>query len=273
MTPETEDAIRAVLAQGWVKDVHWLPSVDSTSDEARRCVTNSQSSSKPSTDCPILIVADKQTKGRGRGNHRWWSPSGCLMMTLVIDSSHMPSESMHWSQLALVVGLAVANTVEHFSAEESVQLKWPNDVYLSGKKCSGILIESGAAQARKLPQTWLIGIGLNVNMNWMMAPPEISQRATCISSQRENSVHITDVVPNLISTIECSIQKWSAGQKDWQAEWQRRCLLSGMEVEVNLPGNEIISGVCEGIDSRGQLLVRTPTQTVSLLSGEIVSWK
>lgn len=272
MSPETEDAIRCILEQGWVKDIHWFDTIDSTSDEAKRQVMASDIAETTNTKWPTLFVADSQTKGRGRGNHRWWSPNGCLMMTLVLGADSMPPSSENWSQLALVVGLAVAETVEGFVDDTLVQLKWPNDVFLEGKKCAGILIESGPLTGGQLPPSWLIGIGLNVNMHWRDAPEEVVQRATCIRSHARRDVTITQTLPALIESIESAVTEWSSGSQDWLAKWQARCLLGSREVEIALPSGQRVLGTCRSIDSTGRLIIDSNAERMALLSGEVVSW-
>lgn len=252
--------------------MHWFESIDSTSNEARRQISTERQSSSSASNYPLLFVADEQTQGRGRGGHSWWSPKGCLMLTLVLGNECMPSDIGRWSQLALVVGLAVARAVEHFATDSHVQLKWPNDVFLEGKKCSGILIESGPISPGALPQTWMVGIGLNVDMAWREAPEGISNRATCINSHTAHSVTIPQALPKLIESIESSVREWANGDDDWLADWQSRCFLRDREVEISLPAGQVVLGVCRSIDSYGQLIIDTAKERVTLLSGEVVHW-
>src|SRR5690606_33376107 len=163
------------LGRGWVQHAQWFEEIDSTNDAARRSLHET-----PSPALPSLFVAHRQNAGRGRGGHPWWSPDGCLMPTPVLPSSTLPVDPSLLSQLALVSGLAVARTAGHSLPEEAIQLKWPNDVYARGRKLAGILIESAALPQQQLPAeraaAWLIGIGLNVHIDWHAAPAEVAHR-------------------------------------------------------------------------------------------------
>ncbi len=95
-----------ILSRGWVRQIEWFTEIDSTHNAARRSLLET-----PARELPCLLVTQQQTAGRGRGGSSWWSPEGCLMLTLVLPGQALPSESNLWSQLALVTGLAVARTV------------------------------------------------------------------------------------------------------------------------------------------------------------------
>ncbi len=259
-----QTAIDEITRAGWIRELQWRDEVDSTNSVARRA----------STSCtPTLIVADRQTAGRGRNDRSWWSPDGCLMLTLVVDQSQLPTEALQWSQLALVSGIAVANAASHFVNEE-VQLKWPNDVYLRGRKLAGILIESAAGSAADNSSTrWLIGIGLNVDMNWATAPAEIASKATCLSAVSGIKIRREVVLVELAKELASCLEGWRNGHLDWGATWSERCLLSGCVVHVRMgPANEFV-GLCEGIDATGRLIVRNESSVQFFAAGEVLAWQ
>ena len=207
------------------------------------------------------------------------------MLTLVIDGRVFPKDSSCWGQLALVCGIAVAESVESFLETGcEPQLKWPNDVYLAGKKCAGILIASGPGSS------WLIGIGINVNVPFSEAPVELATHATSmhlharsIDMRRRDDLqsrsyahtrHLDSgsVLVELTQCLQRWIASWIDGRADWSIAWQQRCLLSGKSVRVRTTNAVEISGCCEGVDSEGQLLLKDRKHLNRIRSGEILSW-
>ncbi len=266
MWTDQQQAIAEITSAGWIREVQWHTEVDSTNELARR---------NTSDNTPAIYVADRQTRGRGRNAHSWWSPEGCLMMTLAIDGQKLPADSAQWSQLALVCGIAVANTASQF-VNENVELKWPNDVYLRGRKLAGILIESAPANqnsASTVNLRWLIGIGLNVNMNWLLAPPELSDRATCLSSAAGRQVGLHLVLVELAKELARCIDDWRSSRLPWAAMWSERCLLTGRIVHVRASTEVEWVGRCEGIDGNGRLIVRNESSTQFIATGEVLAWQ
>lgn len=184
------------------------------------------------------------------------------MMTLAVPASKMPESREHWNELALLVGVAAAEAIEQLYPNLQVQLKWPNDLYLQSRKAGGILIESFTT-AEQSP-VFLIGIGINVAINWQAAPPELKQRATCLSTELQRTVDLTDLLIRLTTTLIEHMKRWQSGDHDWHPSWIPRCFLTGRLIRIIHPteghGSKNasgISGLCEGVARRGQLLIRT----------------
>lgn len=262
-----------LLGAGWLKHVEWYERTDSTSTRARHWLEQSsdQPQQLPGT-LPALFVADEQTTGRGRNDHRWFSPAGCLMQTFVLAGETLPPDRGLWSQLALIAGLAVAEAIEDEVPALHAELKWPNDVFLSGKKCAGILIESGPYAAASLP-SWLIGIGLNVDIDWTKAPEDVVSRATCMSTASGTYVDLPDVLCKVVEQVHRNITAWSKGDSEWWYRWRKRCLLTGKQVSLQETQGELLVGKCQGISGKGQLLLNTSEGLREILSGEIIAWQ
>ncbi|MEO8268067.1 MAG: biotin--[acetyl-CoA-carboxylase] ligase [Aureliella sp.] len=261
-----------ILSRGWVRHIEWFNEIDSTHSAARRSMQKF-----PTGERPSLFLAQKQTAGRGRGGHQWWSPDGCLMLTLVLPGQLLPTDSNLWSQLALVTGHAVARTVAESLPNETVQLKWPNDVYARGKKLAGILIESASVRRSEgdVPAgaCWLVGIGLNVNVDWNAAPQEVASRATCLSSLVSRPIDLYVVLVELLDELERELLSWRSGDMTWLSQWRERCLLTGRVIQVRqTPEHELI-GVCEGLDAKGRLIVRDEQSVQFLSAGEVLAWQ
>jgi len=271
---DDDRACNEILSQGWIQFLDWKPQFDSTNNAARRWLD-----SAASADMPALFVADAQTAGRGRSDNRWWSPAGCLMLTLVIDGDMLPNDPAKWSQLALVCGVATAEAVAEFvhgpAPHPAPQLKWPNDVYLSERKCGGILIESGPSYQNdcSVKPSWLIGIGLNVDIDLNHAPTDVATRATCIRQHSSQSVAVPTVLVELVSRLRRWIAGWQSGELRWQDAWHERCLLSGQVVQIESSGGRVTKGLCHGVDDSGRLLVRGEHEVEQFSSAESIQWE
>lgn len=280
LSASRQAAIAELLGGGWLKTVEWYESIDSTNTRARQLLAQA------TLPLPALLLADEQTSGRGRSDRVWWSPHGCLMFTLVIDSATFIRTPGQHFPLSLLCGVALAEAVNQVLGFEACQLKWPNDLYLQDKKLAGILIESlraatatGTGPAGVEPSLWLIGVGLNVDVDWRQAPEEVRARATCLSDVAGQ--HLQPEVM-LLAAIE-QLHRWLAGTRDgslhWLNGWGERCLLTGRIVRVRQghpslrdAATGILGGRCEGVDEQGHLLIRQPEGLITLANGEVISW-
>ena len=156
--------LQRVREETWVRqiDFHW-----------ELASTNSQAllrADQPETQTPLLVLAESQTAGRGRGAHHWWSTTGSLTFSLLTGLEKALAERT--SLLSLTVGLAVCQAIERLAPAADVGLKWPNDVCLSGRKLAGILIELPVCE----PPRVVLGVGINVNNSFRGAPPKSPRR-------------------------------------------------------------------------------------------------
>ncbi|MEZ6134387.1 MAG: biotin--[acetyl-CoA-carboxylase] ligase [Pirellulaceae bacterium] len=283
MFDSRQPIIDQLRASGWIHAVHWFDSIDSTNSVARRELMKTGVS-------PVLFIADQQTAGRGRSDHHWWSPNGCLMLTLTIDSACLPDNRNDWGQLALVCGVAAADSVDHILGSSVAQLKWPNDIYLDGKKLGGILIESVRTQSppMDLSETtpllqrgyrpdnyqWLIGIGVNVDVDWENAPRDLRHTANCLTQYAGTHIDASALLVDLLQRLELRIIDWAQNSgQNWSDDWKRRCLLTGklVRAQVNDRPDPMV-GYCPGIDSRGRLLLESATGLQTLVSAQILDW-
>ena len=115
-------------------EYHYFSEIDSTNDEARRLAL-------AGVDGPLWLVADCQTRGRGRRGREWQSPTGNLFATLLLrPASHIAA----CAQLSFVAALAACDLVGRYAPRANIELKWPNDVLADGGKIAGILLESAS---------------------------------------------------------------------------------------------------------------------------------
>jgi len=121
---------------------------------------------------PCLVIAKRQTAGRGRGNKRWWSGDGALLMSLGLELTPETLDRDQLPTLSVATGQAVIRVLTRYLPQHTLELHLPNDVYADGKKICGILLESPT------PQYAILGIGLNVNNRLRDIPPEFADDLT-----------------------------------------------------------------------------------------------
>lgn len=206
-----------------------------------------------------IVTAREQTAGRGRVGRVWTAPEG---KALLYSAILRPLDERHLL-LPLSVPLAVCAAAEALRPGTECMVKWPNDVWLDGRKLSGILIEA------KPQDGWaVIGIGLNLTIAPDEFPPDLRQPAVSLFSFREEAAP-AGLPPTLFTAAKVlsrHLDHWVwAEDEAILSEWRKRDGLRGREVAW-----EDGSGVAEGIDDRGNLIVAvTGGDTVSLGAGEV----
>src|SRR5437763_624333 len=127
--------------------------VESTNDLARDLAVSGPA------DLPLAVLAARQTRGRGRGAHAWWSDAGSLTFSILLDPAAHGLDAAHEPRLALAAAVAIVEAIAGEVPAGALGIRWPNDVEAGGRKLAGILPERVAtASGPRL----VIGIGLNV---------------------------------------------------------------------------------------------------------------
>jgi BirA family biotin operon repressor/biotin-[acetyl-CoA-carboxylase] ligase len=251
-----------VTQDTWIERVHFYNETDSTNTRALEHAANA------TEGLTELFVAERQTAGRGRGNNRWWSDQGSLTWSVLTRAISAPPA--HLPQVSLTIGLAICEAVEQF-ARGDVALKWPNDVYLDGKKLAGILIELAGSDRRRL----VIGVGLNVNNSVHNAPLEVRDRATSLIDNQPapgTMIDRTAVLIACLSEIERHLSRFENEDAQLRDDWRSRSLLTGRAVTLATPKQEI-RGVCEGLADDGALLLRTAAGLEACYGGVVVEFE
>jgi BirA family biotin operon repressor/biotin-[acetyl-CoA-carboxylase] ligase len=180
-----------------------------------------------------VVTAAEQTAGRGRQGRTWTAPPG---KALLYSAILRPLDERHLL-LPLAVPIAVCAAAEELNPDVECMIKWPNDIWVDGRKLAGVLIEA------KPQDGWaVIGIGLNLSISPTEFPPEL--RETAISLFPPTPLTATEIVNR-------HLDRWAtAPSTDVLDAWRSRDALRGREVSW-----EDGSGVADGIDDRGHLAV------------------
>ncbi|HEV2730805.1 MAG TPA: biotin--[acetyl-CoA-carboxylase] ligase, partial [Terriglobales bacterium] len=229
--------------------------------------TNTQATEAAAADAPegSVFLAEEQTAGRGRGAHRWHSARSLgIHCSVILRPPLPPSEVLI---LSLAVGLAVHDAVREIDSRVEADLKWPNDVLISGKKCSGILTEMNAEPTRV--RYVVVGIGINVNQTQF--PSELQSTATSLRLATGAEWSRVELCTALLKSLDREYQdlvhKAEARDSILRRFQERSSSARGRAVTIEENGR--FKGITEGLDSRGFLRVRTRNGLRTVLSGTV----
>jgi BirA family biotin operon repressor/biotin-[acetyl-CoA-carboxylase] ligase len=220
--------------------------VESTNDLARQVVTDGLG------DCPVLVSAERQTRGRGRGDHTWWSDRGSLTFTIGIDPTAHGLRTEHEPRVALATAVALIDALAQWIPRESIRLRWPNDVEVDRLKIAGILPER--VETRHGLRL-LIGIGINVSTRLDEAPAEIRRMATSLAQHASNFTTTADrdrLLAKVVAHFESSIGRLAEDDPGLAARWDQLDALRDRPVRLDI-GPRIVQGIGRGIDPSGAL--------------------
>jgi BirA family biotin operon repressor/biotin-[acetyl-CoA-carboxylase] ligase len=235
------------LATRWLgRPLTWLDATDSTNRVALDLA-------RGGAPHGAAVVAEGQTAGRGRLGRAFFSPSYVnLYLSLVLRPALTTAEA---PTLILASGVGVADAVDgELGAPQRVEIKWPNDVLVDGRKVSGILMELGAEAARVL--FCVLGIGVNLNVDPRTFPAEFRDLATSLSHAAGRRIDRAAFARRLLAALEDVLDAHARGGfAAVRPRFEARFRMTGRRVRVrDLDGSET-SGSVRGIDADGALLV------------------
>jgi BirA family biotin operon repressor/biotin-[acetyl-CoA-carboxylase] ligase len=253
------------IIQGWPESlkkefgprkVHWLAETGSTNTDMLALLKDGKAGHLD------LVIADYQTAGRGRRGDKWEAPAGKnLLFSIALE---LGGDKTLWTRLPHLTARILGGVVEDVLPKQKVQAKWPNDIYLEGKKLAGILVET-----IMIPKPYaVVGIGLNVNVRPEEFPPSIESLATSLyahldcESSRPFLLGLIlrgflESYPNKLTIFD--------GVKDWLEE---RSFLKGKELLLETAAGTI-RGTGRGLGPGGELLVESAAGKLhSIISAE-----
>lgn len=250
----------AARAGSMGRHVHWLESTASTNDVAARLA---ESGAEEGT----IVVAERQTAGRGRHGRVWFSPPGAGLYVSVIvrPASDESNDENPAALLTLASGVAIAEAVRAVTGLPA-EIKWPNDVLIGGRKLAGILAEA-AVQAGTLQ---FVVVGFGVNLQPAAYPPELAPRVTSIEAETSRPADRAVLVAEILAAMGERCADLRAGRFDAILSAWRRLAPSvpGARVEWDSPAG-VVRGRAEDIDRHGALLVRVGERIERLIAGEV----
>jgi BirA family biotin operon repressor/biotin-[acetyl-CoA-carboxylase] ligase len=246
--------------------LHFFPRLRSTNDHAAVL------RKRGDLFAPAVVLAARQTAGRGRGANTWYSaPAGSITVTFVLPVN----ATLAPHHLPLAAGLAVRNAAAEISRNDQIQLKWPNDlVYQSAignpqspiRKLAGLLCE-------RLDNVDLIGIGLNVNRPPPPLPKNLRDRIIYLQQLQPKPTPPFDLTTVLITLARhlhtTLIRRSETPFPALLREYDAHHALIGRRVTVISPNEAPVSGKCFGLDDTGRLLLRNRARVHRIIAGHV----
>jgi BirA family biotin operon repressor/biotin-[acetyl-CoA-carboxylase] ligase len=191
----------------------------------------------------LVLVAEQQTAGRGRLDRQWESPPRAGLTFSVLLRPSLGAS--HLSLLPLIAGLATAEAVLAVGKVDAM-LKWPNDVLVDGRKVGGLLVElvGGAA---------VVGIGLNVSTRSEELPVDTATSLLLAGGVTDRESLLKEVLRALARRY--AAWRWSGDPGSVLPAYRERCETIGAEVELELPGGDMVRGIAVDVDDTGRLVI------------------
>lgn len=224
------------------KEVYYFKTVDSTNRIAKQYALSGVSEG-------TVVIAEEQTSGRGRMNRAWVSPACSNILCSLIFYPPVNTSSIF--RLTMLASIAVVKAIDKACGIKA-QIKWPNDVYINGKKVCGILTEFSADS--DTVDYAVVGIGLNVNFD--IAPyRQLSGIATSLKEEKGRNVSRLKVLKQLLKEIDIRYQGIANGAEyDLSQEWERHSMVLNRHVKI-ISGEETNYGFAKGITRDGHLII------------------
>lgn len=208
---------------------------------------------------PAIVIAERQTAGRGRRGAHWWQPPGSLAASLVVEAVAAGGPPPTWS---LACGVAVAETLRALEPEAAAMVRWPNDVEVAGRKLAGILVEvvsSGRV---------VFGIGVNTTGSAAAAPPALAARVATLPDLTGRSLPRGRLLAALVPRLRGLLAAVAADPEELPGRYRPLCGLTGRRITIHV-GVERHTGTCRGIDVSGALVLDTAAGPMSFVSGSL----
>jgi BirA family biotin operon repressor/biotin-[acetyl-CoA-carboxylase] ligase len=236
--------VERLLQATFVARVECHQTLGSTNDRARQCAAEGGR-------LPLLVLAETQTSGRGRGSNRWWTGPGSLAFSLLLDVGDLRIDRTASPLVALAAAVAVAEMAAGRLPGRRVGIHWPNDVFVDDRKLAGILVETLSSRL------YVMGVGINTNSTLADAPEELRPRLTTLRELTGQTHDPTDVLIAVVQNLAPLLLRLAASPEKVAARADALCLRRGHPLVLDT-GREHIEGRCAGIGPDGGLLLDTP---------------
>jgi len=219
---------------------------------------------KAGRNLPVACFAEEQMQGRGRRGKQWLMPANSNIAMSMVWPFSLAHQQLHL--LPISIAIAIAETLESYSLEH-VQIKWPNDVYVKGKKIAGILIETQTLKSEMVAV--VIGVGLNYDMSSLNEKDnlqllaEVKSRCTDVTTEIEKQAikqkpERTEVASILLKNIVKVCQNYQQESKCYLERFRKQYdYCKEKNVEITLDNQETLTGIAKGVTDNAELIVFT----------------
>ena len=240
--------------------IYYFDEIDSTQNYALQISNNTNENG-------AIIIAEKQTHGKGRLNRKWYSPEGGIWLSVIIHPELQISDA---TIIPLAASLALCESIKKVHKIKT-DVKWPNDITIDDKKVAGMLIDT-SIQGNKV-ENLVLGIGINFAVNIQQIEKRLKKSpnfygVTSLFPEK-NSPSKIELLVQFLLELEKVINSLIKG-KNAQIirDWSKHTNMFGKAISVNT-GNGKISGIAKKIDSDGALIIKTGTKNRRIFVGDV----
>lgn len=243
------------------KRVYYFEEIDSTQNFAQNIAADKKENG-------TIIIAEKQTSGRGRLDRKWTSPKGGIWFSLIIHPKFDVSSS---TLIPILSAVALSKSIKSVLDIET-EVKWPNDITMNGKKVAGVLVDA-SFQTNSIDYL-ILGIGINFDIDAKKLEKRLTKTPNFygIDSLRgkEDKTPPKKLLKEFLLQFEKNLFQLDKGEKSKIIkEWTKRAAGIGKKITINT-SNGKISGISQGIDNDGALKIKTRNEIKKIYVGDVV---
>ena len=243
------------------KRVYYFEEIDSTQNFAQNIAADKKENG-------TIIIAEKQTSGRGRLDRKWTSPKGGIWFSLIIHPKFDVSSS---TLIPILSAVALSKSIKLVLGIET-EVKWPNDITMNGKKVAGVLVDA-SFQTNSIDYL-ILGIGINFDIDTKKLEKRLTKTPNFYGidslRKKENKTPPKTLLKEFLLQFEKNLFQLDKGEKSKIVkEWTKRAAGIGKKITINT-SNGKISGISQGIDNDGALKIKTKNETKKIYVGDVV---
>ena len=254
------EIIRDLKTENIGKRVYYFEELDSTQNFAQQIAADKKENG-------TIVIAEKQTSGRGRLDRKWTSPKGGIWFSLIIHPKFDVSSS---TLIPILSAISLSKSIKKILKIET-EVKWPNDIILNGKKVAGVLVDA-SVQANNIDYL-ILGIGINFDIDTKKLEKRLSKTPNFygVNSLRVNNNKTPPkiLLKEFLFQFEKNLSSLDKGEKaKIVKEWTKKAAGIGRKITINTSSGKI-SGISQGIDTDGALKIKTKKKIERVLVGDV----
>ena len=243
------------------KRVYYFEEIDSTQNFAQNIAADKKENG-------TIIIAEKQTSGRGRLDRKWTSPKGGIWFSLIIHPKFDVSSS---TLIPILSAVALSKSIKSVLDIET-EVKWPNDITMNGKKVAGVLVDA-SFQTNSIDYL-ILGIGINFDIDTKKLEKRLTKTPNFYGidslREKEDKTPPKKLLKEFLLQFEKNLFQLDKGEKSKIIkEWTKRAAGIGEKITINT-SNGKISGISQGIDNDGALKIKTRNEIKKIYVGDVV---
>jgi len=255
------EIIKDLKTENIGKRIYYFEEIDSTQNFAEQIAADKKENG-------TIIIAEKQTSGRGRLERKWTSPKGGIWFSLIIHPKFDVASS---TLIPIIGGIALSKAIKSV-LDLDTSVKWPNDITLKGKKVAGMLVDA-SFQANNIDYL-ILGIGINFDVDTKKLEKRLMKSPNFYginSLRRKNDkTPPKSLLKEFLIQFEKSLSQLNKGEKSKIVkEWIKRTDSIGKKIIVNT-ANGKVTGISQGIDDDGALKLKTTKGVKKIFVGDVV---